>query len=403
MASYNIELNSKPIKGSNEYKLLLRVTVNRKHTRLKLDHAIQTKHFNPSPKQNKYVRSSHPKHATINGDIDDIIQSAKEAVKALENEKKFISADSIKQRMIQVDYFSVIEYARSVISRMELKDQVGSVKKYNTLVGRLEEYKKSKDLYFAELTHSFLEKFYDFLRSKGNSDTTASKYLETLRTIFNKATVDGLTDQLPNPFLNFKTKRDPVNKERLNEDEIKAIEELDLPNGSLIWNVRNAFMFSFYCAGIRASDLLQIQWNNIVNGRLVYQMHKTNRHHSLKLHEKPIMILDIYGPGNPDDFIFPFLRNDVDYSDPTYRYNQLNAKTSLLNKYLGLIAKKAEINKKVSTHTARHSFADIARQKTDNIYNLSKTLGHSSIKITEAYLASFDQKAVDDTMDEVFP
>ena len=135
---------------------------------------------------------------------------------------------------------------------------------------------------------------------------------------------------------------------------------------------------------------------------MVYQMHKTKRPHSLKLHDKPIGILEHYGPGELDDFIFPFLSNDIDYSDPTFKYNQLNSKTSLLNNYLGQIAVKAGINKKISTHTARHSFADIARQKTDNIYNLSKTLGHSSIKITEAYLASFDQKAVDDTMDEVF-
>jgi integrase len=82
--------------------------------------------------------------------------------------------------------------------------------------------------------------------------------------------------------------------------------------------------------------------------------------------------------------------------------HRIGAKTALLNKYLKIIAKKAGIDKQISTHTARHSFADIARQKTDNIYNLSKTLGHSSIKITEAYLASFDQKAVDDTLDEVF-
>jgi len=47
-------------------------------------------------------------------------------------------------------------------------------------------------------------------------------------------------------------------------------------------------------------------------------------------------------------------------------------------------------------------FADIARQKTDNIYNLSKTLGHSSLKVTEAYLSSFDEKAVDDTLDSMF-
>jgi len=66
------------------------------------------------------------------------------------------------------------------------------------------------------------------------------------------------------------------------------------------------------------------------------------------------------------------------------------------------IAKGAKISKKITTHTARHSFADIARQKTDNIYNLSKTLGHSSLKVTEAYLSSFDEKAVDDTLDSMF-
>ena len=74
----------------------------------------------------------------------------------------------------------------------------------------------------------------------------------------------------------------------------------------------------------------------------------------------------------------------------------------MINKYLKDIAKKAEITKNVTTHTARHSFADIARKKTDNIYNLSKTLGHSSIKVTEAYLATFDEQAVDDTLNNVF-
>jgi integrase len=74
----------------------------------------------------------------------------------------------------------------------------------------------------------------------------------------------------------------------------------------------------------------------------------------------------------------------------------------LINKYLKDIATKAEITKTITSHTARHTFADLARQKTDNIYNLSKTLGHSSLKVTEAYLASFDQQAVDDTMDSMF-
>jgi len=74
----------------------------------------------------------------------------------------------------------------------------------------------------------------------------------------------------------------------------------------------------------------------------------------------------------------------------------------LINKYLKDIAEKAEIVKNVTTHTARHSFADIARQKADNIYNLSKTLGHSKIGTTEAYMATIDDNALDDTLDSMF-
>jgi integrase len=130
-------------------------------------------------------------------------------------------------------------------------------------------------------------------------------------------------------------------------------------------------------------------------------MFKTEKVHSLILKEKPLAILENYRHIE-NLYIFPFLSDRYDYSDPMFLHDQIVAKTALVNKYLKEIATKAKITKNVTTHTARHSFADIARQKTDNIYNLSKTLGHSSIKVTEAYLASFDQQAVDDTMDSMF-
>ena len=184
--------------------------------------------------------------------------------------------------------------------------------------------------------------------------------------------------------------------------EITLIEKLEFKDDSLIWHVRNAFLFSFYNAGIRISDILQIRWKNIIKNRLVYQMHKTSRFLSIKLKEKPLAILEFYKSDNQEDFIFPFLLHYVDYSDKKFLFDQLGAKTALINKYLKEVARAAKIDKNISTHTARHSFADIARKKTDNIYNLSKTLGHSGLKITEAYLASFDEDAVDKTLDDVF-
>ena len=53
-------------------------------------------------------------------------------------------------------------------------------------------------------------------------------------------------------------------------------------------------------------------------------------------------------------------------------------------------------------HISRHSFANIARQKNANVYDISKALGHSSLKITESYLSKFDTQSQDETMKQVF-
>jgi len=77
----------------------------------------------------------------------------------------------------------------------------------------------------------------------------------------------------------------------------------------MIFHASNAFLFSFYNAGIRVSDLVMLKWGNIQNGKLVYTMFKTNRVHTLILKNRPLAILDLYrGEDNKkDDYIFPFL------------------------------------------------------------------------------------------------
>lgn len=402
MPSYNIELNNKPVFGSNEHALLLRITVDRKHTRIRLEYVIHPKHFNPSPKQNLYVRNSHKKHKLINEHIEEKIQEAKNTVNALKKEGNLISAKNIKRRIVKPMSANIIAFAESLVKNMQLNNKIGNSKKYKVLIKKLRNFQGGNDLTFQEVNLSFLNSFQTYLGTLNNNLTTINSNFRTLRSIYYKGIEEGIVKQENNPFFSFKLKLGPVTRTRLNEDEIKAIVELELPKDSLIWHIKNAFLFSFYNAGIRASDLITMQWKNVADGRLTYKMQKTQKVHSVKLLDKPKHILDYYASENPEHYIFPFFKNDIDYSDPLFLHNQISAKTALLNKYLKLIATKAGIHKNISTHTARHSFADIARKKTDNLYNLSKTLGHSSLKITEAYLASFDEDAIDDTLNNVF-
>jgi integrase/recombinase XerD len=401
MASFNIELNNKPIKGSNEHNLLLRITINRKHTRVSLMYNVLPNQFNPNGKKSNYIRSNHPDHKWLNEKLDEKITQAKEIVADREKKGKPINGSVVKDLLMRTRSSDFMKFMEDHINELKESSQFSTAEKYHASLISLKEYTGKSELAFDEITVEFINAYEKHLVGKDKARWTIHGLIKNIKALFNKAIQKGIIDPGLSPFITIRLKQGKPSKERLSMEEIEKIEELKLKERSLIDNVRNAFLFSFYNAGIRISDILQMTWDNIKVDRLVYTMYKTNKVHSLKLKEKPLAILEKY-KNSCESFIFPFFSGRYDYSDPLFLHNQIGAKTALINKYLKEIAMKAEIKKKVTTHTARHSFADIARQKTDNLYNLSKTLGHSSLKVTEAYLATFDEKAVDDTLDSVF-
>ncbi len=282
---------------------------------------------------------------------------------------------------------------------------------------------------FAELTTSFLSKFEVYLHTLKNERNPEAKLhpntiainLNIFKTIINRAVeVDKIITPEQNPFLGYKYTREvSTTKEKLNENEINKIEQLELEKNSTIWHCRNYFLFSFYLAGIRAGDLVQLRWRNVTpDGRLEYRMKKTKKDRSLFLHEKARNILSLYykEEANPNDYIFPLLDNNANYAKavtpqqietlPTQElvnlHNAIGAKNALMNKYLKKIAKLAEIDKNLSMHIARHSFAKIAKDNKVDNNHLKNLLGHSNIKITETYMGNFDTSETDEVMSSIF-
>jgi integrase len=81
---------------------------------------------------------------------------------------------------------------------------------------------------------------------------------------------------------------------------------------------------------------------------------------------------------------------------------EISRKNALINKYLKKICSLAGINKEVSFHSARHTFADLGRRKTKDVYAISKLLRHSKINITEKYLSEFDTETTDKALESIF-
>ncbi|PTT73182.1 tyrosine-type recombinase/integrase, partial [Chryseobacterium sp. HMWF001] len=137
----------------------------------------------------------------------------------------------------------------------------------------------------------------------------------------------------------------------LTQDEVLAIEQLELDPSSKEWYTRNVWLLSFYLAGIRVADVLEMKWKDVQEGRLRYQMNKNQKVVSLKIPEKALTIFSYYEPYKVlnGGYIFPELKG-VDEKDSKAVLAVIRNANKKLNKYLKRIAKLAKINKNVTMH-----------------------------------------------------
>lgn len=170
-------------------------------------------------------------------------------------------------------------------------------------------------------------------------------------------------------------------------------------------------MFSFYSGGIRFGDLCCLNWKDIKGNRLSYQMNKNEKVFTVELNEHQEAILNLYKEkGISEGFIFPLLKDYMDYSDAIFLRQQIGIKNALVNKWLSKIVELANNleNSEIPTidsisfHVARHSFAQYAVEKGLSIYEVMQTLRHSKIETTQQYLKGLDEQLADKAMRKVF-
>ena len=186
----------------------------------------------------------------------------------------------------------------------------------------------------------------------------------------------------------------------LSDEELQALEELPTVPGEKMDLHKNMFIFASYTGGLRISDILKLQWQNFDGSHIHIAIHKTKTQLSIKLPNKAIqIILSIKRKDNkPTDFIFPMLNNDVDFKNPEQTYTAISSATAYVNKNLKMLAKKAGIEKHLSFHISRHTWATRALKKGISIDKVSKLMGHAQLRETQIY-AKIVNTELDKAMD----
>lgn len=253
------------------------------------------------------------------------------------------------------------------------------------LIGKLEVYLRGRDIELSAVNVRWLRQFELYLLTKqGNHVNTVGANFKLLRKILNDAIADEYLEV--NPFRNFTIRQKPTTAEFLDEEELIRFASVPLDEGSSMKAHRDLYIFACEAGGLRISDLLKLEWGQIKDGRINLVMHKTQKPLAIKLSSKAQSILDgLNGPGRESDLVFELLPPKLDRSDAFALKKALSSATAYINRSLKTVAEMAEIPKRVTFHTSRHTFATRALRKGIPLHHVSKLLGHKSIRETERY------------------
>ncbi len=308
------------------------------------------------------------------------------------NRIRVLAKDSEKMKLVQVlrnnketemnfSKFGYKQTSRISYQLMEYLDECLKKKfnyKLECLIIHLNKYLKNKSFLFSEVTKEFLEKFQDYLLFHVSRNTTHA-YMSVFRQYFNKLLTKGLVEETP--FHDWKpVKEEYLERDRLTIEEVRLLANTIPKRGNS--QIRQAFLFSCFCGGLRISDINKIKYENIIDGKLVFRPVKTPN----KIVTVPI-IEDVY----------KILENVVKH--PTNKKIFWDLPTSqVINVYLKFWAYEAGVIKNLHFHVARHTFATIGLTYGIDIFTMKELLGHSKIEMTQIYAKIVDKKKEEELM-----
>ncbi len=436
MASINVILRKDKRKKDGSCPLVIQIIKDRKTKRIPIGHAIHEKDWN---EKNKIVKKSHPNSIRLNNLIKKRIAEADDKLLEVEVSNQHFTAESLKQKIKASgsgsDFFAVAaeritqKYAAGVFSvagaeksilyniqeflnmtNSTTKEDIKARRKKRVSEGRQKEHNflddlkglaSSTNLAFEQIDQSFLDQFQVFCSAYlEHSKRTITNQLIFIRTLFNEAIKKGAVDPKYYPFAGEgeKIRLTSGHKIGLTKEEVGCIERQEFQKGSQIWHTKNVWLFAFYFAGVRISDVVQMKWKDFKDGRLLYVMNKNDKPVSLKVPDQANDILNLY-KGRNSVFVFPYLDN-ADLSNERDIFVKSRNATSLLNSYLKKIAELCKIDKNLSNHIARHTFGNIAGDKINPLM-LQKLYRHSDLKTTINYQANFIHKDADEALEAV--
>ena len=368
-----------------------RVTVNAKRFEFSTNKSINPDKWSS---EGSKVKGTSEEARTINSHLDYLKNQI------LQAEKKLIKKDiSVSSENLKNELFGLTETKRMLVPIFQdhnnkIKELVGkeyapgTLERYTTSLKHTIEFMQWKynisDIDITKIDHAFITDYEFWLRSVRNcANNTAVKYLKNFNKIIKLCLANDWLDK--NPFANYKSKVKEVERVYLTVEEIQSILNKDFKTERLSL-VRDIFLFSCF-TGLAYIDVKNLTKSHIsygIDGEKWIFTHRQKTESASKIPILPVtqMIIDKY-ENHPqchnESKLLPILSNQK------------------MNAYLKEIASVCEIEKELTFHIARHTFATtVTLTNGVPIESVSKMLGHKNLRTTQHYAKVLDRKVSED-------
>ena len=368
-----------------------RITINGKRIELSSNRFVEMSKWSTEAGK---MKGNSEEARSINSHLDMLRIQIIDMQMELVHKKIPVTAETLKNKILGVD-----ERARMLIPIFQdhnnkIKELVGkeyapgTLERYKTSLSHTIEFLQWKykvsDIEINKIDHAFVTDYEFWLRSVRNcANNTAVKYIKNFNKIIKICLANDWLDK--NPFANYKSKVKEVERVYLSEEEIQNIIEKDFKTERLSL-VRDIFLFSCF-TGLAYIDVKNLTKSHIsigIDGEKWIFTHRQKTESASKIPILPLtqMIIDKY-EDNPQSVnqekLLPILSNQK------------------MNAYLKEIATVCNIEKELTFHIARHTFATtVTLTNGVPIESVSKMLGHKNLRTTQHYAKVLDKKVSED-------
>tara|TARA_R110002050_G_scaffold71771_5_gene154368 strand:- start:1361 stop:2596 length:1236 start_codon:yes stop_codon:yes gene_type:complete len=371
--------------------IYLRITVNGKRSEFSIKRKVLLTKWNSEAGK---VRGTTADVRELNRYMDAIKVKVHKIQETLLENKELITSEIIKNIYLGKNskykmLLEIFQVHNDNIERLVGKEFApGTIERYKTAKKHVSDYINLEygvaDVPVKDVDHKFISGLEYYLKTERKcAHNTAIKYVTNFKKIIRIAFANDWINK--DPFLNWKAKLKIVEREFLTKEEIQKMVEKEL-HAERLDQVKDIFIFSCF-TGLAYADVKKLSRNDIVIGIdgdkwIKIKRSKTDTRSSIPLLPTALDILDKYND-HPDvsnkGRLLPVLSNQK------------------MNAYLKEIAVLCKINKNLTFHLARHTFATtVTLSNGVPIESVSKMLGHKSLRTTQHYAKILDRKVSDD-------